>query len=177
MWRTAFFSYLNRVWEWIQVTSNHMANHYTLLAHAYAAEKASPPTHTQVLGIVPQPSAPSQLLCHQLDYHTKEELQCIWRVPSGMWRSFLDLQTLRMSQSHIEPETHLILGEDNVSNPRYCHVGRWHWSDNVELIVLFDLDVWILLLWIDYTCWYQSNVRRIGCYTRVQFQSHMSLMI
>ena len=41
LWRTAFFSYLNGVWEWVQVTCDHMANHYTALAHAYAATKAS----------------------------------------------------------------------------------------------------------------------------------------
>ena len=41
LWRTAFFSYLNGVWEWVQVTSDHMANHYTALAHAYATTKAS----------------------------------------------------------------------------------------------------------------------------------------
>ena len=40
LWRTAFFSYLNRVWEWVQVISDHVANHYTALAHAYAATKA-----------------------------------------------------------------------------------------------------------------------------------------
>ena len=28
--RTAFFSYLNGVWEWVQVTSDHMANHFLL---------------------------------------------------------------------------------------------------------------------------------------------------
>ena len=53
MWRTAFFSYLNGVWEWLQVTSDHVANHYTPLAHAYAAAKASSPTHAQVLSIAP----------------------------------------------------------------------------------------------------------------------------
>ena len=53
MWRTAFFSYLDGVWEWIQVTSNHVANHYTLLAHVYAAEKALTPTLAQVSSIVP----------------------------------------------------------------------------------------------------------------------------
>ena len=51
--RTAFFSYLNGVWEWVQVTSDHMANHYTLLAHAYATAKASSPTHAQVSSIAP----------------------------------------------------------------------------------------------------------------------------
>ena len=40
MWRTAFFSYLDGVWEWVQVISDHMANHYTLLAHAYATIKS-----------------------------------------------------------------------------------------------------------------------------------------
>ena len=27
LWRMAFFSYLDGVWEWVQVTSDHMANH------------------------------------------------------------------------------------------------------------------------------------------------------
>ena len=53
IWRIAFFSYLDGIWEWVQVTSDHMANHYTLLVHAYAAAKASSPTHAQVFSIVP----------------------------------------------------------------------------------------------------------------------------
>ena len=53
LWRMAFFSYLDGVWEWVQVTSDHMANHYTLLAHAYATAKASSPAHAQVSSIVP----------------------------------------------------------------------------------------------------------------------------
>ena len=82
-WRTAIFSYLNGVWEWVQVTNNHIANHYTLLAHTYAAEKASTPTHAQVSSRGP-PSVHWQLLYCQLDYHTKEEPQPVQRVPSGM---------------------------------------------------------------------------------------------
>ena len=55
LWRTAFFSYLDGVdlWEWVQVTSDLMANHYTALAHAYTATKASSQTHPQVLSIAP----------------------------------------------------------------------------------------------------------------------------
>ena len=53
LWRTAFFSYLNGVWEWVQVTSDHVANHYTALAQAYATTKASSQTHPQVLSLVP----------------------------------------------------------------------------------------------------------------------------
>ena len=53
LWRTAFFSYLDRVWEWVQVTSDHMANHYTTLAHAYAATKASSEAHRRVSSIAP----------------------------------------------------------------------------------------------------------------------------
>ena len=41
LWRTAFFSYLDGVWEWVQVTSDHVANHYTALVHTYATTKAS----------------------------------------------------------------------------------------------------------------------------------------
>ena len=53
LWRAAFFSYLDRVWEWVQVTSDHVANHYTALTHAYAATKASFPAHRQVSSIAP----------------------------------------------------------------------------------------------------------------------------
>ena len=54
LWRTAFFFYLDGVWEWIQVTSDHIANCYTALAHTYAATKASSQTHPQVSSILPQ---------------------------------------------------------------------------------------------------------------------------
>ena len=80
MWRTAFFSYLDGVWEWVQVTSDHVANQYSPLAHAYAAAKASLPTHAQVLSIVPPiecslaVTLPSAWLSH------KEGPQPIWRV-------------------------------------------------------------------------------------------------
>ena len=53
LWRTAFFSYLDRVWEWVQVTGGHVANHYTTLAHAFAATKASFQAHRQVSSIAP----------------------------------------------------------------------------------------------------------------------------
>ena len=53
LWRTAFFSHLDGVWEWVQVTSDHVANHYTALAHAYAATKASSQIHPQVSSIAP----------------------------------------------------------------------------------------------------------------------------
>ena len=41
LWMTAFSSYLDRVWEWIQVTSDHIANQYTAFTHAYAATKVA----------------------------------------------------------------------------------------------------------------------------------------
>ena len=53
LWRTAFFSYLDRVWEWVQVSSDHVVNHYTTLAHTYAATKASSQAHRQVSSIAP----------------------------------------------------------------------------------------------------------------------------
>ena len=52
LWRMAFFTYLNGVWEWVQVTSDH-SNHYTFLAHTYAAAKASSPAHSQVSSTAP----------------------------------------------------------------------------------------------------------------------------
>ena len=39
-WRTNSFQYLNGVWEWVQVTSDHVASHYTLLANAYSPKPA-----------------------------------------------------------------------------------------------------------------------------------------
>ena len=53
MWRTVFFSYLDGVWEWVQVTSDHIANYYTLLAHAYATAKESSLVHAQVSSKAP----------------------------------------------------------------------------------------------------------------------------
>ena len=53
VWRTATFSYLDGVWEWVQVTSDHVVNHYSLLANGYAAEKALTPIHTMVSSIAP----------------------------------------------------------------------------------------------------------------------------
>ena len=53
LWRTGFFSYLDGLWEWVQVTCDHVANHYTALAHAYAATKASSRVHRQVSSIAP----------------------------------------------------------------------------------------------------------------------------
>ena len=39
-WRTASFQYLNGVWEWVQVTSDNVVSHYTLLANAHGAKPA-----------------------------------------------------------------------------------------------------------------------------------------
>ena len=39
-WRTALFQYLDGVWEWVQVTSDHVASHYMLLANAHGAKPA-----------------------------------------------------------------------------------------------------------------------------------------
>ena len=58
LWRTAFFSYLDGIWEWVQVTSDHVANHYTLLTHVYAAAKASSLVHAQSSSIAPPTECP-----------------------------------------------------------------------------------------------------------------------
>ena len=44
-WRTASFQYLDRVCEWVQVTSDHVASHYTLLANAHGAKAQSQVCH------------------------------------------------------------------------------------------------------------------------------------
>ena len=51
LWRTGFFSYLDGVWEWVQVTCDHVANHYTALAHGYTVAKASSRMYRQVSSI------------------------------------------------------------------------------------------------------------------------------
>ena len=53
-WRTASFQYLNRVWELVQVMSDHVASHYTLLANIYSAKPANSQAHHQVSTIAPQ---------------------------------------------------------------------------------------------------------------------------
>ena len=52
-WRTASFQYLDGVWEWVQVASDHVASHYTLLANAHGAKPAQSPAHHQVLTVAP----------------------------------------------------------------------------------------------------------------------------
>ena len=52
-WRTASFQYLDGVWECIQVMSDHMASHYTLLANAYGAKPAKSQACHQVSTVTP----------------------------------------------------------------------------------------------------------------------------
>ena len=46
--RTASFQYLDGVWEWVQVMSDHVASHYTLLAHAYGVKPVKSQARHQV---------------------------------------------------------------------------------------------------------------------------------
>ena len=41
LWWVTTFEYLDRAWEWVQVTSEHVANHYNLLA-VHGAAKLAP---------------------------------------------------------------------------------------------------------------------------------------
>ena len=50
-WQTASFQYLDRVWEWVQVTSDHVASHYTLLANAHGTKPAQSLAPHQVLTV------------------------------------------------------------------------------------------------------------------------------
>ena len=52
-WRTASFQYLDGVWEWVQVMSDHVASHYTLLANAHGAKPAQSPACHQVSTVTP----------------------------------------------------------------------------------------------------------------------------
>ena len=52
-WRTASFQYLDRVWEWVQVTSGHMSSHYTLLANAHGAKPTQSQAHHQISTVDP----------------------------------------------------------------------------------------------------------------------------
>ena len=38
LWWVATFEYLDGAWEWVQVTSDHVANHYSMLAIQRAAK-------------------------------------------------------------------------------------------------------------------------------------------
>ena len=58
-WRVASFEYLDEVWEWVQVMSDHMASHYTMLAMQYAAKPAGGAPQSCVL-IVALPTKCSQ---------------------------------------------------------------------------------------------------------------------
>ena len=52
-WRTASFQYLNGVWEWVQVMSDHVASYYTLLTNAHGAKPAQSRACHQVLTVTP----------------------------------------------------------------------------------------------------------------------------
>ena len=52
-WRVASFKYLDGVWEWVQVTRDHMASHYTMLAIQYATKPAGWTPRNHVLIVTP----------------------------------------------------------------------------------------------------------------------------
>ena len=52
-WRVASFEYLDGAWEWVQVMSDHMASHYTMLAIQYAAKPAGGAPQNCVLIVIP----------------------------------------------------------------------------------------------------------------------------
>ena len=52
-WRVASFEYLDGVWEWVQVTSDHVASHYTMLVVQYAAKPAGGTPQNCVLFVTP----------------------------------------------------------------------------------------------------------------------------
>ena len=50
-WRVASFQYLDGVWEWVQVMSDHVASHYTMLAIQYVMKPArgAPQNHVSIV--------------------------------------------------------------------------------------------------------------------------------
>ena len=52
-WRVASFQYLDGVWEWVQVMSDHMVSHYTMLAIQYATKPARGAPQNCVLIVAP----------------------------------------------------------------------------------------------------------------------------
>ena len=52
-WRVASFQDLDGVWEWVQVMSDHMASHYTMLAVQYATKPArgAPQNHVSIVAL------------------------------------------------------------------------------------------------------------------------------
>ena len=61
LWRVASFQYLDGVWEWMQVMSNHVASHYILLAIQYATQPAKGAPQNWIL-IVALPTKCSQTI-------------------------------------------------------------------------------------------------------------------
>ena len=51
--RVASFQYLDGVWEWVQVMSDHVASHYTMLAIQYAMKPArgAPQNHVSIVAL------------------------------------------------------------------------------------------------------------------------------
>ena len=73
-WRTASFQYLDGVWEWVQVMSDHVASHYTLLANAHGAKPAQSPAIIKYqLSLLPQ-NVLWPLTYHLLGSSTRVEL-------------------------------------------------------------------------------------------------------
>ena len=52
-WRVASFQYLDGVWEWVQVTSEHVVSHYTMLAIQYAMKptRGAPQNHVSIVAL------------------------------------------------------------------------------------------------------------------------------
>ena len=53
LWRVTSFEYLDGAWEWVQVTSDHVANHYTMLAIQCTAKLVRGMPQNRVSIIVP----------------------------------------------------------------------------------------------------------------------------
>ena len=60
-WRVASFKNLDGVWDWVQVMSDHMASHYTMLAIQYAMKPAGGAPQNCV-SIVTPPTGCSQTI-------------------------------------------------------------------------------------------------------------------
>ena len=53
LWRVATFKYLDGAWEWVQVTSDHVASHYTMLAIQCVAKPVTGMPQNRVSIIAP----------------------------------------------------------------------------------------------------------------------------
>ena len=133
------------------MTSDYVANHYTLLAHAYAAQKASTPTHTQVSSIVSltECSLAVALSLAQLSHkggtttHPKGSIRDV-KVhpgssdPPGIWTTWEEY--LQLKPGELIPDQIVTVITQNQlkidrSVARICEIFNWYATSRLVAVI------------------------------------------